>query len=479
MSTVITIAMQEWRYWSRTKLAATVALLAVVLIIVSVFATFSQVKNERSVREGLQIKAEETFRDQPARHPHRMVHYGHYVFRTPTQLAALDPGVDPFTGTVMFLEGHRQNTATFSPSYDGAHAGPFSRLTPALSYQLLMPLVLIVMGFGLVAREREAATDRQLVTSGISPISIWLGKTLALGSVALLLLLPMLAGVALSDSHWSIGIVFFSLYALYMLVWVLLITAVSTWSKRVSVSLLILLTIWLVLCTILPRLVAGAAAAAVPNTSQIETDMEVIVALRAVGDGHNVNDPAFNKLRANLLEKYQVESIDDLPINFRGVVAKTAETKLTDIMNEYAKKRMTSQLAQTQFIKSYEFLSPLIALQSASMIAAGTDGQTHHRFLREAETARYDFVQSLNNAHVEKLSYSDDMNRNRNEDSSRRARIDAKNWQVLNDFRFQADPASIRYERLTGSLIVIFIWVLALLIVGFLGARRLPEVDHG
>jgi len=478
MTTVLIIALQEWRYWSRTKLAAVIALLALSLIIISVFATFSQVTKEKNTRESLQVKAEETFRDQPARHPHRMVHYGHYVFRTPTALAALDPGVDPFTGTVMYLEGHRQNSATFSPSYDGARAGPFSRLTPALTYQLLVPLVLIVMGFGVISREREAATDRQLVTSGITPVSIWLGKTIALASVALLLLTPLLLAAMLLGSEWQMSINFITLYCLYLIIWVVIITAVSTWSKQTSTSLLILLATWLALCILLPRLVVSAANTAVPTASQIETDMDVIMALRSVGDGHNANDPAFNRLRANLLEEYGVEKVEDLPINFRGVVAQAAEADLTDILNEYAQKRMSEERAQTQWVASYQLVSPLVTLQSASMMAAGTDGKTHHRFLQEAEALRFDFVQGLNKAHEEQMAYVDDINRSSDVNAERRTRVSADNWRVLNDFRFKADSADTRIARLSSSYVTLLIWLMVFALVGFVGARRLPEVDH-
>ena len=478
MRTVISIAVQEWCYWSRTRLAATVALLAIILIVISVFATFSQVSTEKQVRESLQVKAEKTFRDQPARHPHRMVHYGHYVFRTPTALAFLDPGVDPFTGTVVYLEGHRQNSATFSSNYDGAQAGPFSRLSPALTYQLLVPLVLIIMGFGVVAREREAATDRVLVTSGISPVSIWLGKTVALASVAILMMLPLLIGITLSNSVLGISTGFFMLYLLYLMVWVLIITTVSTWSQNTSTSLLILLTCWLILCVLLPRLVASAANTAIPNASQIETDMDMIVALRSVGDGHNANDPAFNRLRANLLDEYGVEKVEELPINFRGVVAQAAEADLTDILNEYAEKRMKIQVKQTQFVKSYELVSPFISLQLASMIAAGTDSRTHHRFLREAEAVRFQFVQGLNKVHEQKMAYADDINRSNDRGAERRTRVNANNWRLLNDFRFEADPAGYRLERLSSSYKSLLIWILLLALTGVLGARRLPEVNH-
>ena len=479
MSTAYTIAAEEWRYWSRTKLGAVVAMLALILVCISVFSSWSQQANEKATRESLQIKAEETFRSQPDRHPHRMVHYGHYVFRTPTALATLDPGVDPYTGTVIFLEGHRQNTAAFSLSYDGAQAGPFSRLTPALAYQLLVPLVLIVMGFGMVSREREAATDRQLVTSGISPLSIWFGKTLALLAVAALMLIPMLIGVALSQSVASLGLGFFALYAMYLLTWVLIISGVSTWSRSTSVSLLLLLSLWTVLCVLSPRLVASTASSSVPTQSQIETDMNVLVAKRGMADSHNASDPAFEKLKAKLLEKYQVERVEDLPVNFRGAVSRVGEADTAVILNEHAEMRMANQVAQTDFVKSLEFISPFLILQSASMVAAGTDGKTHHRFLREAEAVRFEFVQGLNKTHEEKLSYADDINRSNDEASNRRARVSAENWGVLNDFRFAADPAASRLKRLGQSFIAIFVWMLIFAFIGFMGARRLPETDHG
>ena len=113
------------------------------------------------------------------------------------------------------------------------------------------------------------------------------------------------------------------------------------------------------------------------------------------------------------------------------------------------------------------------------MITAGTDVKTHHRFLREAEAIRFEFIQGLNKAHIEKLNYIDDINRGKNERSSQRARVDAKNWRVLNDFRFEADPAIKRLGRLGQSFLLLAFWILIFAFMGFLGARRLPEVDHG
>ncbi|MEM1180168.1 MAG: delta 1-pyrroline-5-carboxylate reductase, partial [Acidobacteriota bacterium] len=94
MSTILTIAAAEWRLWMRSR-SALAALFAVVLIIAATsILTAARFTEERHERTHQQELAEETFLAQPARHPHRMVHYGHYVFRTPPPLAIIDPGVD-------------------------------------------------------------------------------------------------------------------------------------------------------------------------------------------------------------------------------------------------------------------------------------------------------------------------------------------------------------------------------------------------
>ena len=479
MKLAFIIAADEWRYWRRSKLATAAALLAFILIFISLFSTSAYVSAEKNTRVSLQQTAEETFRNQPARHPHRMVHYGHYVFRAPTPLASLDPGVDSYTGTVMFLEGHRQNSATFSSSFDGAKAGAFAQLTPALSYQLLLPLILIIIGFACVSREREAGTDQQLLTTGISTTTLWLGKTIALLAAAGLALLPLIIGALLSGSNAIAAFGFSTIYALYLFAWVLCITAVSAWSKRGATSLLVLVTLWLCFCILTPRLLASFSNAQLPNASQIESDMAVVEALRSVGDGHNANDPAFSKLRENLLKEYEVDDIKDLPFNFRGLVAQTAEAELTQVLNKYAEDRMNKQTEQIRLMRSFEFLSPYSVLQSASMLIAGTDLRTHHRFLDQAEATRFEFVQGLNEVHKNQLSYHADINRSKDQASERRTRMSADNWRILKDFKFEPFDAQNRLSLMLPSVLLLSLWILLIGLFGYLGSRSLSEVSNG
>ena len=86
---------------------------------------------------------------------------------------------------------------------------------------------------------------------------------------------------------------------------------------------------------------------------------------------------------------------------------------------------------------------------------------------------RYEFVQGLNKSHVEQLSYEDDMNRNKGEEGWRKARIDASNWQVLNDFRFVPDQAEVRIHRALPQTFALLLWLAVLLSAGIFASRRL------
>ena len=151
--------------------------------------------------------------------------------------------------------------------------------------------------------------------------------------------------------------------------------------------------------------------------------------------------------------------MEDLPINFRGTVAQFSEKKLTEILNQFAEKRMQEELEQAQIARQFGWLTPTTAIRSFSMLIAGTSLETHHRFLREAEKLRFEFVQSLNKVHQDNLNYQADANRYKNADTAKAARVDAANWQVLSEFKFEPDTAETRLSRSLIYAIQLLFWV--------------------
>jgi ABC-2 type transport system permease protein len=470
------IAREEWRYWARSRLAlAATGLLALVLLS-TLALTALEVRADAARRAALQDEARETFLSQPARHPHRMVHYGHFVFRSPAPLAVFDPGLDPVTGQAIYLEGHRQNTAAFAPNGSGASLGGMPSLTPAMVYQVFAPLLLIILGFAAVARERESSTLLPLLAQGASGRSLLLGKSIALAAVAAVLVVPVaVAGLATLAQGESLGAVLTltAVCGLYLLGWCAIIVAASAVFRSRHAALAALAALWIGLALVMPVVAATYAARSVATTGKTEGDLRMLAELRRVGDGHNAADPAFARLRTDLLASYGVERPEDLPVNLRGVVAQYAEEKLTRVLVEHAEARMAEERAQAQAAQRFGWLSPAVAFASASRALAGTDLESHHRFLRESEALRFGFVQALNRVHAEELDYADDIRRSQDADAERRTRVDPAFWQVLDEFRFTPRPAAERRVAATPSLWMLLLWLVVPAAVCLPLARRL------
>lgn len=476
MKRLLVIAGAEWRYWLRSRVALSGALLLAGLLISITALTTLRMQGEAAERAHHQAEAESAFLAQPARHPHRMVHYGHYVFRTPAPLALFDPGLDPVTGQSIFLEGHRQNTAMFAASGASADLGVFSWLSPAMGYQLFGPLLVILLGHGVIAREREAATLATVLAQGTSGRALLAGKALALLSVVMVLLLPLAlsAGLAvrMGDSPLTAAALL-GTYLLYLSIWGAFALLASVLLKRRSAVLATLATLWIALTLLLPALAASWASSIAPMAGKLETDLSMLSDLRKLGDGHDANDPAFAQLRADLLAKHGVKRVEDLPVNLRGIVAQVGEQRLTETLNTYARGQMAAETRLAEVLSSLGWLTPLLAVAEASRTVAGTDLVHHHRFLREAEALRYAFVQGLNKVHAEKLAYTDDVSRSGDALAEERTRVDAAHWQLLDRFRFEPDAAASRSARAMPQWLMLCVWCALLVGAGFWAGGRL------
>ncbi len=479
MRQLLLIAGAEWRCWQRARLALGAGLLLAALLVATTVVTTLRMQAEAAARARHQAAAEAAFLAQPDRHPHRMVHYGHYVFRTPPPLALFDPGLDPVTGQSVFLEGHRQNTAMFAAASASADLGGFSALSPALVYQLFAPLLLLLLGHGVVVREREAGTLATLLAQGMHGRLLLAGKGLALlAAVLLLLLLPLAVSALLAVRAGEAPLAAAALvaaYGLYLVVWGALALLASALLRRRAAVLATLATLWIALTLVLPALAVARAAQAAPMAGTLETDLAMRADLRRLGDGHNANDPAFARLRADLLAKHGVQRAEDLPVNLRGVVAQVSEQRLTDTLNTYASARMAVETRQAAALAAHGWLTPLLAVAEASRAVAGTDLVHHHRFLQQAEALRYAFVQGLNKVHAEALAYSDDIRRSSDAQAEQRTRVAAAHWQLLGRFQFTPDAAERRTAQAAPQWQMLGLWcVLLVAALGWAGGRLRP-----
>lgn len=471
MSPALRIAREEWRLMLRDR----VALLALgLLMLLAAGAGLTAWDHRQAVDAGrarLQAQANQAFDQQPDRHPHRMVHYGHFVFRPLHPLAAFDAGVDPYTGHTLFLEGHRQNSANFGDVRQSSLLLRFGQLTPAFVLQVLAPLLLLFVGHAAVARERESGTLRVLLAQGLRPGQLMLGKLLALAGVAGLALLPAALAlawmVAFSQASAPLAAALLVAHGAWLLLWVLAVVAFSALLRRRRDALLGLLAAWTVVVILLPRLAADGAGAAHVLPTRFESDIAVARDLAAMGDSHNPDDPYFNQFRQKVLAQYGVARVEDLPVNYKGLLGMEGERMTSALFDRYAAQSFDLQARQSRWMDALGLVSPAIALRRLSMTAAQTDLAGYRRFLEQAERHRFNVVQALNRLQAEKISYADDRN------PVRRSRIDRAHWHGLADFHYEPTPQAQTWRALAAPAAVLTGWLVLLAGLAALAGRRL------
>lgn len=477
MKQAIAIAVAELRMMLRSRLALVGVATLLLLSGIAALTSATQIAAATSARAQAQIATDAQFKAQPNRHPHRMVHYGTYAVRPVGPLAAFDPGVDSFTGTLLFLEGHRQNSATFGAARESSDLVRFGQLTPAFVLQTLAPLLLVFLGFASVARERERGTLRSLSAHGAGAAAILGGKVMALAAVALLALVPALLalGWAALRHPGEIGIAALTAlgYGLYLLVWVVGIVAVSALARGGQGSLVALITLWAVVVVLVPRAAAGWAGIAAPLPSRVDTELAIASDLRRMGDAHNPNDPHFAAFKAAVLKKYGVTRTEDLPLNYRGLIGQEGERLTSKLFRDYAARADAIQLAQSAQLAMLGMLSPALAVRRVSMIGAATDLGSHLAFMEEAEAYRYAMVQRLNGLQASAVSSTDDAARGKDPFADQRTRISADFWKTIPDFHFASPPPIARATAMLPAVLQLMLWLAAALALLGLAARRL------
>ena len=447
--------------------------LVVALGVVSVLGARHHAASETEQRARYQALVDRQWAEQPDRHPHRVIHYGFLVFREEAPLAFFDPGVGAYAGTSLYLEGHRQNSASFGDARHATAMLSFGRLTPAAVLGLLVPLLVVAAGFASVSGEREKGTLPLLLAQGATPAQIMEGKVLGVGAAALAAALPIgLVAAAfvtvggLDQASIPRMLALAATYAAYLAGWVLLTVWVSSRRASSRAALAQLVAIWVVLCVAAPRLGASLAAALHPLPSRSQFTAEVEEAQRQVGDSHNPDDPFFRALRDEYLARYQVASVEELPINWAGVASREGEAVTSRINEEHQQQLLAVYRRQDRVMAWLGLLSPHLAARDLSMAAAGTGAEAVEAFRAEAEAHRYDIIQRLNDLHIHEIHFEND----------RAQRIARERWTQFPVFR--PDPPSLRRVLADRplSLAALGLWI-ALPLAGLgLGRKRLPRV---
>lgn len=259
------IPAKDWFEFVRDRRLLVMAFLIGLLALGAVLAALAQVRAHEADRAATVARDRTTWEAQGPRNPHSAAHFATWALRPLTPLAVLDPGVTPYAGSAIWMEAHNRNPARARPVEDAAASVELGRFSVAWVLQMLVPLLIFVIGAGVVARERERGTLRLMLASGAAPATIVPAKLRGLVRVTALLVVPVLAAALaaalIAGPADPIRLLLWALaYALFFTALAAIAVAVSALARSASQALLVLIGLWLVAFVFVPR--AGASLAA-------------------------------------------------------------------------------------------------------------------------------------------------------------------------------------------------------------------------
>lgn len=462
MSTLCVVVRRELSSLLRQRALRLAALVVTLLALIAAALHAERHAEETAERARLQQLVRQQWLEQPDRHPHRVAHYGSFAFRPPGPLAFVSPGLDALVGTTLFLEAHQRNLPTFAEAAQASELSRFGSLDLALVIEGIVPLVLFCFGFASVAGERERGTWLLLLAQGVSGRQLVLGKILALWLAAALWLVAILSTAALAaaaagalalDADVVVrGALIAATYALYLGVCAALGVLVSALHRRARNALASLLVVWIALFVVAPRMASEAAARLVQAPSRAALEIELARELQSAGDSHDPSHPRFRELERRTLEEHSVSHLDDLPVNYNGIVMREGE-ELTAAVHDAAYERLhAAHAAQNAVALALAPLTPRLVAGALVLSAAGTDEHHLADFERQAEAHRYAFVQRLNDLHTTHIRREND----------RAQRVSHEEWARFEPFAYAPPPVSWALRRASPAALALFAWALAL-----------------
>lgn len=451
------IALKDWREAARDGrvwLAWLLALSALALAALQGAVTLRQNSAEHAIAAS-QVRGQ--WEAQGEKNPHSAAHFGQFVFKPVAAPALIDPGVNADAGQAIWLDPHRRNLARHKPTEDQSPAERLARAGIVGVLQWVLPLLVVVLGFGAVAGEREAGTWRMLVSLGMTPCRLFVGKLAGLAWVLVPLwgfFFAVLVWVAWGNGSQStdalirvIGLAL--LYTVYMVIFGLMALGISARTVVASRALALLLVLWGINGLVAPRLGATLAQAAVglPSTEAFHAAIQRDIQFGMDQDGDtNARQQQFLKAT---LSRYGISRAEDLPVGLRGLHLLDNDAYSSRVHEKHFQDLESRYIAQTRWQLWASAAGPLVPVRAISQALAGTDIHHHVHFATAAETYRRSFVDATS----ERILHG-------NQGTGNDATGDNAFWASIAPFTYHAPAWSWSLQQQGPALMLLLTWFL-------------------
>lgn len=473
MNSFTAIVLQEVRLLWRDR---TFQLLAVLLLLLAGYTIISSTKHYQHAHndhQHLTDTVRHMFVNQKPTSAHMAGHYGHVVFKPATFLQAIDPGVNPFTGTTVRLEAHRQNEAVFSPASGQSSLVRFGEFSFSLLLQVVFPLLILFSCYRSVVNDRLNGTLKLLVCQGISMRRLITGKAVAyIGVYWMFLLIAAFAYglffVSNNDSSQTAEVIprialLLSLYGTYYALLIAAAVYFSARAKQPSGLLVGLLAVWFVCTIIIPKSTANIGAQLSPLPTRFALNEEIRGMKQGGIDGHDSRSDRTKQFTDSVLQAYGVDSVQQLPVKIGGLLMQADEDFNNSVYDQALTGISNTIAAQNRIGSLSGFINPFMAIKNLSMAIAGTDMHHHFNFTRDAENYRRMLISNLNTQDAARVSKFKDA----------KGKMTREYWQQIKDYRYQSPSLAWSLSHCRIEIAALLMWIAGISLIIYFTSNKI------
>jgi len=463
---LVLIARKEIQIAIREKLIVSLGAIILLLLGVALCTGYISYEQQQELILETQTQKRKEWLNQGEKHPHIAAHFGTFVFKPKTVLSLFDFGVDAYTGTSVYLEAHHQHEFMFRPAQDHSSMIRFGQLSAALVIQILVPLLIIFLAFSSFTNERVSGTLKLMISQGISFRKLAWGKVLAYCTMLSAILLPFLLGLSLLSFTTLTSetvpdvllrvLLLVILYSVYLFIFMVLTVWISLKSSSGTNALLTLLACWIFFAVLMPKSVTNLSENyyALPSMREFKTQIETDK-LNGL-DGTTPRSVRIANLKKEYLEKFEVDSIQQLPFNFEGISLQEGEEFGNKVYDHHLNALRQLFHKQNHLGSLASLMNPFLSVQHLSMALSGTDTRTSIDFEEKVEAYRREFVKKMNKDMAENSKYGEFYN----------YKAGSNLWQEIEVFSFTTPSifAILKYYKLEISSILMWMFFLPILL---------------
>jgi ABC-2 type transport system permease protein len=451
-----TIIKKEWLEIGRDRVSTVLLVSFTLLMLVSLVISWNYNKWYTEMQRQVTANAREHWEMQGVKNSHSAAHFGIYLFKPLSSLALWDTGIDKHVGVSIFVEAHKRNSLQLKAIEDNPLLARWGELTPAYVLIFLLPLLIVWLTSNSIIKERADGTLKMVLSQGVSLTRYVWAKAFSIWIIcaALISFFWIVGGILVSQISnegffTSQSLWLMIVYILFAGVFIHLGLFISLRSQTQRNALVLLVGVWLVMIWFVPRFTTQLSERLYPSPTseaflkQISDD----IAVNGI-NGHGGENEKMKKLKAAWTKNYNVDSVQQLPLNWLGVTLQADEDTNNVIYERHYAQLYELYERQHRIQKLSSILSPVIPARTASMALSGTDLAASAHFSESVDAYRKDFIRILNNRLRDKSRYNE------------RDTGTVEFWKTLPVFKYSVPPAEEKWSRAKSSLLVLSVWLL-------------------